>query len=102
MLGFSFDKLVVVGIVAVFLVGPTRLPALAARLAQFVKMMRGLVDTAKDRVRDEMGDEFDEIDWKKLDPRQYDPRQIIRRALIEEEAPEPSRISAPAKEPEHQ
>jgi sec-independent protein translocase protein TatB len=35
-----------------------------------------------------MGPEYDEIDWKKLDPRQYDPRRIIRDALLDDE-PEP-------------
>ena len=35
-------------------------------------------------MRDEMGPDFDDVDWKKLDPRQYDPRRIIREALDEE------------------
>jgi sec-independent protein translocase protein TatB len=30
-----------------------------------------------------MGPDFDEVDWKKLDPRQYDPRRIIREALTD-------------------
>ena len=46
-----------------------------------------MADGAKERMREEMGPEFDEVDWKKLDPRQYDPRRIIREALIDE--PEP-------------
>ncbi len=32
-----------------------------------------------------MGPEFDDLDWKKLDPRQYDPRRIIREALTDDE-----------------
>ena len=32
-----------------------------------------------------MGPEFDEVDWKKLDPRQYDPRRIIREALLDDD-----------------
>jgi sec-independent protein translocase protein TatB len=41
-----------------------------------------------------MGPDFDDVDWKKLDPRQYDPRRIIREALTDvdpfaEEAPKP-------------
>ena len=43
-----------------------------------------MADGAKDRMREEMGPEFEDVDWKKLDPRQYDPRRIIREALIEE------------------
>ncbi|MET1019756.1 MAG: Sec-independent protein translocase TatB, partial [Microterricola sp.] len=35
-------------------------------------------------MRDEMGPEFDDVDWKKLDPRQYDPRRIIREALTDD------------------
>jgi sec-independent protein translocase protein TatB len=35
-------------------------------------------------MREEMGPEFDEVDWKKLDPRQYDPRRIIREALLDD------------------
>jgi sec-independent protein translocase protein TatB len=30
-----------------------------------------------------MGPEYDDIEWKSLDPRQYDPRRIIREALLE-------------------
>ena len=44
--------------------------------------MRDMATGAKDRVREEMGPDFD-VDWKKLDPRQYDPRRIIREALTD-------------------
>ena len=46
-----------------------------------------MLDDAKDRVREEMGPDFDEEEWRKLDPRQYDPRRIIRDALLEPPAP---------------
>src|SRR4051794_14768158 len=36
---------------------------------------------ASQQMREELGPEFDEIDWRKLDPRQYDPRRIVREAL---------------------
>jgi sec-independent protein translocase protein TatB len=82
--GLTFDKLIIIAVIAVFLIGPERLPHYAARLAGIVRGLRGMADNAKDRMRDEMGPDFDEIDWKKLDPRQYDPRRIIREALLEE------------------
>ena len=82
--GLSFDKLLIIGVVAVFLLGPERLPKYAAQLGKFVRSLRTMANTAKDRMRDEMGPEFDEIEWKKLDPRQYDPRKIIRDALANE------------------
>ena len=79
--GLTFDKLIIIAVIAVFLVGPDRLPAYAAQLARLVKSLRSMADGAKDRMREEMGPEFDEIDWRKLDPRQYDPRRIVREAL---------------------
>ena len=84
MLGLTFDKLLLIAVIAVFLLGPERLPGYAAQLARLVKNLRKMADGAKDRLRDEMGSDFDDVDWKKLDPRQYDPRRIIREALVDE------------------
>jgi sec-independent protein translocase protein TatB len=83
--GLTFDKLLIIGIIAVFLLGPERLPYYASQLARLVKSLRTMASGAKDRMREEMGPDFDDIDWKKLDPRQYDPRRIIREALIDDE-----------------
>ena len=82
--GLTFDKLIIIAVIAVFLIGPDRLPGYAAQLARLVRSVRAMADGAKDRMREEMGPEFDEVDWKKLDPRQYDPRRIIREALLED------------------
>jgi sec-independent protein translocase protein TatB len=82
--GLTFDKLLVIGVIAVFLLGPERLPQYAAKLAQLVKGLRNLANGAKERMREEMGEEFDEVEWQKLDPRRYDPRRIIREALLED------------------
>lgn len=84
MLGLSIDKIVVLLIVAVFVVGPERMPKYAAQLARLVRSLRSMAEGAKDRLRDEMGPDFDDVDWKKLDPRQYDPRRIIRSALLDD------------------
>lgn len=85
MFGLTFDKLLIVAVIAAFVIGPERLPAYAAKLGTFVRSLRTFANGAKDRMRDEMGPEFDEVDWKKLDPRQYDPRRIIREALLEDQ-----------------
>jgi sec-independent protein translocase protein TatB len=97
--GLSFDKLLIIGIVAVFLLGPDRLPKYAAQLGRFVRSLRRMANSAKDRMRDEMGPDFDEIEWKKLDPRQYDPRKIIRDALANEAFGDDGRPATPAAEP---
>jgi len=85
--GLTFEKLFLIAIIAVILLGPDRLPYYASQLARLVRSLRDMATGARERMREEMGPEFDEIDWKKLDPRQYDPRRIIREALIEDEAP---------------
>ncbi len=85
--GLTFDKLLIILVIALFLIGPDRLPGYAAQLARLVKTLRGFASGAKERMREEMGPEFDEVDWRKLDPRQYDPRRIIREALVDEVVP---------------
>jgi len=89
MFGLTFEKLLLIAVIAVFLLGPDRLPHYAAQLARLVRSLKNLADGAKDRMREEMGPDFDEVDWKKLDPRQYDPRRIIREALVDDPAPVP-------------
>ncbi|MDM4764227.1 sec-independent translocase [Galbitalea sp. SE-J8] len=88
MFGLSFDKLLVIALLAVIILGPQRLPHYASQLAKGVRALRDLAKGAQERLREEMGPEYDEVDWKKLDPRQYDPRRIIRDALLDDE-PEP-------------
>ena len=83
--GLSFEKVLIIAIIAAFLIGPQKLPQYAASLARLVKRVRQMADSAQERVREEMGPDFEDLDWRKMDPRQYDPRRIIREALLEEE-----------------
>ncbi len=46
-------------------------------------------------MREELGPDFDDMDWKKLDPRQYDPRRIIREALQESPDTPAEAVAAP-------
>jgi sec-independent protein translocase protein TatB len=85
--GLTFEKLLLIALIAVLVIGPDRLPGYAAQFGRLVRSLRDMANGAKDRVRDEMGPDFDDVDWKKLDPRQYDPRRIIREALLDEDAP---------------
>ncbi len=78
--GLTFEKILLIGIIAAFIFGPERLPTLAAQFAQLIKRVRGWTEDAKTRVSDELGEDFSQEDWRKLDPRQYDPRRIIRDA----------------------
>lgn len=87
MLGLTIDKILLIGVIAVFVLGPDRLPHYAAQLARLTRSLKEMANGAKDRMRDELGPDFDDVDWKKLDPRQYDPRRIIREALVDDAEP---------------
>lgn len=82
--GLTIEKLLLIGLVAALILGPERLPRYAEALAGLTKRARAWVTTARTRVRDEMGEDFDDVDWRTLDPRQYDPRRIIREALLDD------------------
>jgi len=87
--GLTIEKLLVIGVIAALLIGPERLPRYAESLAHFTQRAREFIRGAKERVKDEMGEDFDDVDWRTLDPRKYDPRRIIREALLDD-APVPT------------
>ena len=78
--GWEFIILIVL---AVFLLGPDRLPEYAAKLARFVVHARRMANDAKGQLREQMGPEFEDVNWRQYDPRQYDPRRIVKQALLE-------------------
>jgi len=84
--GLDMDKLLLIGIVAVLIIGPERLPKAAEAFRRFTRRAAEYLRDTKTKMKDELGPEVDEVDWRKLDPRQYDPRRIIRDALFEEPA----------------
>jgi sec-independent protein translocase protein TatB len=93
--GLTIEKLLLIGLVAGLLIGPERLPRYVESLTKFARRAREYVTTAKTKMKDEMGSDFDDVDWRTLDPRQYDPRRIIREALLDD-APVPTVRAASA------
>jgi sec-independent protein translocase protein TatB len=69
--------------VAVVVLGPERLPEYAAKLGRLVRQARAMAEGARGQLREQMGPEFDDINWRQYDPRQYDPRRIVREALMD-------------------
>jgi len=80
--GLTFEKLLIIGVIAVFLLGPERLPHYAAQLGRLVRSLRDMASGAKDRVKEEMGSDFDDVDWRKLDPK-APPDLVAADALID-------------------
>jgi sec-independent protein translocase protein TatB len=93
--GLSGEKLLILGVLAALILGPERLPEYARKLAQFIKSLKKMADGAQTQLKDELGDGYEDVDWRKLDPRQYDPRRIIREALLEDDMPTGSGLNQP-------
>jgi len=96
-IGINGWELVVILVIAMFVIGPERLPVYAEQLGSLVRRGRDLLQSAKSRVDDELGPEFNDVDWSKLDPRQYDPRKIVRDALLDDSPPSTPTRSAAAR-----
>jgi len=79
--GINPQEFLVLLAVAAIVLGPERLPDYAQQLARLVRELRRMAQGATQQVREELGPEFDDVDWRKFDPRQYDPRRIVREAL---------------------
>jgi len=71
-------------VVASVVLGPKRLPEYVAKLARLVRQARAMAEVAKTQLKEQMGPEFDEVDWAQFDPRRYDPRRIIKEALLDD------------------
>ncbi|MGG5260449.1 twin-arginine translocase TatA/TatE family subunit [Phycicoccus avicenniae] len=83
MLGVNGWEIVLLALIAVFVLGPDKLPEYAAKLAHGIRKLRVMAEGAKDSLRDQLGPEYEDINWRQYDPRQYDPRRIVREALLE-------------------
>src|SRR4051812_18826184 len=94
--GWEFVLLIVIGVVVL---GPERLPDYAAKLGRLVRQARAMAEGARGQLREQMGPEFDDINWRQYDPRQYDPRRIVREALLDPNPMEDSTPEAPQSTP---
>ncbi|MFC7489642.1 MULTISPECIES: hypothetical protein [unclassified Knoellia] len=83
MFGINGWEIVLLALIAVFVLGPERLPEYAQKLAQLIKKGRVMAEGAKGQLKDQLGPDYEDINWRQYDPRQYDPRRIVREALIE-------------------
>ncbi len=95
MLDINGWELIVLVVVAVLVLGPERLPTYAAKLGQLVRQLKAMADGAKGQLKEQLGPDFDDLNWRQYDPRQYDPRRIVREALLDP-GPEPVRPEPPA------
>ncbi len=84
MLGIDTWEFFILIALAAFLIGPERLPEYVGKLRGWIRQARDYAEGAKSQIKEEMGPEFEDVNWRQYDPRQYDPRKIVRQALFDE------------------
>lgn len=95
MFGINGPEFFLLLIIGIMVIGPKRLPEYTQKLANLVKEVRRMASGAREQIKEEVGIDIDEVDWKKYDPRQYDPRRIIKEALLDDDS-KPVSPGAPA------
>lgn len=95
MFGINGPEFFLLLIIGILVIGPQRLPEYTQKLANLVKEVRRMASGAREQIKEEVGIDIDEVDWKKYDPRQYDPRRIIKEALLDDDS-KPVSAGAPA------
>lgn len=95
MLGINGPEFLLLLIIGLLVIGPSRLPEYTQKLANIVKEVRRMASGAREQIKEEVGIDIDDVDWKKYDPRQYDPRRIIKEALLDD-GTKPVSSGAPA------
>jgi sec-independent protein translocase protein TatB len=80
-------------ILGVILVGPERLPHVAAEAAKFVKKLRALSQTATAELRENLGPGFENLQPADLHPKTFIKKQLAD-ALDENQKPVAKKINA--------
>ena len=78
MFGVGLPELAVIAFVAVLVFGPDKLPEFARQAGRMARKVREFANDARDELREELGPEYADLDFKDLDP-----RTIVRKHIIE-------------------
>lgn len=74
----GWGELFVLGMLALIIFGPDRLPGLAKDAAKALKQVRETAQGARNQLKDELGPEFADVDLESLNPRTF-----VRKHLFE-------------------
>jgi sec-independent protein translocase protein TatB len=78
-LDLNVTKLLVLGVIALIVFGPERLPAMAAQAGRALRELRKLLDGARSELQENLPPEFSQLDLADLNPRRF-----VRKHLMEE------------------
>ena len=80
MLDIGAGELLGLALVALLLVGPTKLPTFAADAARFIRKVRGFAQSATSDLRENLGPGFEDLSVSDLNPKSFIRKQV-RQAL---------------------
>jgi sec-independent protein translocase protein TatB len=98
-------EILLLALVAVFVFGPDRLPKLAKDLGRALRQVRGMANSVRDDIRDEVGPEIADFDLSTLNPKTFVTKHLfsdedvssLDKALSLDEPPAKGRSAGPAK-----
>ena len=90
---FGAGEIFGLGVLAVILVGPDRLPHLAVDAAKFIKKIKAMANNATTELRENLGPGFEDLQPKDLNPKTFMKKQVAD--LLDEGTPKP-RVNRPA------
>ena len=70
-------EILVLIVLAVVIFGPERLPEFARKAAQVLHYVRGLAGQAQNQLKEELGPEFSDMDFRDLNPRQFVKKHLL-------------------------
>ena len=95
MLDIGAGELLALGVVAVIVLGPERLPRYAAEAARVVRKVRRIADDARDEVSKELGPEFGDLSLRDLNPRTMVRKHLLDPIDLDSLDDEPRRTARP-------
>lgn len=86
MIDFNASEIVVLGVLAVIIFGPEKLPELARKAARVLSYLRNIANDATGRLRQELGPEFADLELADLNPRALVNKHLLNPMQSEAEA----------------
>lgn len=77
MFGIGMPEMLVIGVVAILVFGPDRLPEFARTAGRLLRQVRQMVSNAQDDLRNELGPEFADLDVRDLNPRSFVRKHLL-------------------------
>ena len=100
MFDFGFGEVIGLVVLALLLVGPERMPRVAADLAQMIRKVRSLTNSATAEIRENLGPGFEDLKPADLNPKTFIKRHVASVLDDEDEKERQNRNGASAFKPQ--